>query len=81
MNITYSTQAKDDLARIDWRVRGKIINTIRELKQIEDKPLKKMHESNLHKLDAQTHLVIGAVNNKDFSVLSVVKKKRIKFPE
>ena len=81
MNIVYSNKAKDDLARIDWRIRTKIINelgTISEPQFARKIPLKKLHGSDLVKSTLEKHVIVGEANGKLLNILSVYRQQKLK---
>lgn len=81
MNIVYSNKAKDDLARIDWRIRTKIINelgSISEAKYTQRLPLKKLHGSDLVKTTLEKHVIVGEANGKLLNILSVFRQQKLK---
>jgi hypothetical protein len=81
MNIVYSNKAKDDLARIDWRIRTKIINelgAISELRYSRRTPLKKLHGSDLVKTTLEKHVIVGEANGKLLNILSVFRQQKLK---
>jgi len=83
MTIIYTNKAKDDLARIDWRIRTKIIT---ELGSVLDSAaaassrlqLKKLHGSDLVKTTLEKHVIIGEANGKMLNILSVVRQQKLK---
>lgn len=83
MEIIYSSKAKDDLARVDWRIREKIINDLKALshnKKTLKNSLKEVFESDFTKLELQDHVVITDLSKDSLTIVSVIKKKRLKVP-
>jgi len=81
MKIIYSNKAKDDLARIDWRIRTKIITTLGIITEPEFRrklPLKRLHGSDLVKTTLEKHVVIGEANGEMLNVLSVFRQQKLK---
>ncbi len=81
MRIIYTNKAKDDLARINWRIRTKIINSlgvITEPKPSRKLPLKKLYGSDLVKTTVEKHVIIGEKDGEKLNVLSVLKQQKLK---
>ena len=81
MRIIYSNKAKDDLAKIDWRIRTKIITSlgvITEPKFRKKMSLKKLHGSELVKTTLEKHVIVGEENGEMLNVLSVYRQQKIK---
>ncbi len=81
MKIIYSNKAKDDLARIDWRIRTKIITSLGIIAEPEFRsklPLKRLHGSDLVKTTLEKHVIIGEANDKMLNVLSVFRQQKLK---
>lgn len=83
MNIFYSAKSKNDLAKIDWRVREKIIADLGIISKHPDpyKMLNKLHNSNLLKFISNDFVILFEESEDRFKVVSVVKKPYIKLPE
>ena len=82
MGIVYTTKAKEDLVNLDWRVREKIIDRLRNLqKEHNPRILLKMHDSEYYKLNYFNHIIIGKYIDDTFNVITVLEQKKIKFPE
>ena len=81
MKIIYSNKAKDDLARIDWRTRSKIISTLGVVTQDKIRaklPLKRLDGSNLVKTTLEKHVIIGESSDKALNVLSILRQQKLK---
>ncbi len=81
MNVIYTNKAKDDLARIDWRVRSKIITTLGAFTDPAiRKPitLKRLHGSDLVKTTLQKHVVVGEADGDSLNVLCVFRQQKLK---
>lgn len=81
MKIIYTNKAKEDLARIDWRVRTKIITSLGIITDQKPKrrlPLKRLYGSDLVKTTLEKHVVIGETNGEMLNVLSVLKQQKLK---
>ena len=79
MNITYTSKAKDDLARIDWRVREKIITRLSDFSELSrsKKLLKPIHGSDLVKTNYENYVIVGETKGKELNVLSVIKEQKL----
>lgn len=81
MTIVYTTKAKKDLIRLDWKIRHKIIEELSVIEQNKDYArLRKIFDSSYYKINYQNHLIIGKVKKNFLSIISVVEKKRIALP-
>ena len=81
MTITYSTKAKDDLVKIDWKIRHRIIEELNHLERDESLgKLKKISDTTFYKINFLDHLVIGTVNSDKISIITVVEKKKLSIP-
>ena len=81
MTIVYTTKAKEDLIRLDWKIRHKIIEELSIIEQNRDYArLRKIFDSGYYKINYQNHLIIGKVKKDFLSIISVVEKKRIALP-
>lgn len=81
MELIYTSQAKDDLARIDWRIREKIINELKQLaesKEVLSSALKQIHDSDFKKLELFDHIIVTDNNSQELSIMSVIRKKKLK---
>lgn len=81
MTVIYSNKAKDDLARIDWRIRSKIITTLGNYTDPKIKhviPLKRLHGSDLVKTTLEKHVVVGEADGDSLNVLSVFRQQKLK---
>lgn len=81
MKLIYTNKAKDDLARIDWRIRTRIINQlgiISEPTTYRKFPLKRISGSDLVKTTLEKHVIIGEANNGLLNILSVLKQQKMK---
>ncbi|MEI7579109.1 MAG: hypothetical protein WCJ58_03650 [bacterium] len=83
MIIIYTSQAKDDLARIDWRIRETLIKDLEKLSTVSDKewPIQHLGEQNLSKVLVGDYAIIGQMSRTEFSILSVLKRPKIKVPQ
>ena len=82
MTITYSTKAKQDLIQMDWRLRHRIINILGKIKNEKKYSLfKRMYNSEFYKINFPNHLLICQLDNDEFNILTVVEKKKLRFPE
>jgi hypothetical protein len=79
MTIIYTAKAKEDLARINWRTREDIINQIAKLER--ERIYEQIYNSDFQKIHLDSHVVIGKLNENNFSVITVVERKKIKVPE
>jgi mRNA-degrading endonuclease RelE of RelBE toxin-antitoxin system len=81
MTIVYTTKAKEDLIRLDWKVRHKIIEELSIIEEQKDyAKLRKIYDSSYYKINYQNHLIIGKVKKDFLSIISVLEKKRIALP-
>ena len=81
MTITYTSKAKEDLIRLDWRIRHAIIGELNVMQNIEDyTKLKKIYDSGFYKINYQDHLIIGKVKDQCLSIISVLEKKKLIVP-
>jgi mRNA-degrading endonuclease RelE of RelBE toxin-antitoxin system len=81
MTIVYTTKAKDDLIRLDWKIRHKIIEELSVIEQNKDyTKLRKIFDSSYYKINYQNHLIIGKVKKNFLNIISVVERKRIALP-
>jgi mRNA-degrading endonuclease RelE of RelBE toxin-antitoxin system len=81
MTIVYTTKAKEDLIRLDWKIRHKIIEELSIIEQNKDyAKLRKIYDSSYYKINYQNHLIIGKVQKTILSIISVVEKKKICLP-
>jgi mRNA-degrading endonuclease RelE of RelBE toxin-antitoxin system len=81
MTISYTSKAKEDLIKLDWRIRHAIIGELNEIKQNKDfSKLKKVYDSSFYKINYQDHLIIGKVDNNNLSVITVLERKKIAIP-
>ena len=81
MNIVYNTKAKDDLARINWKVREYIISKLGELSDVNNAiAIQNISNSNLCKINIDNHVVIAKLAEKDFNIITVLERKQIKTP-
>ena len=81
MTIVYTTKAKEDLIRLDWKIRHKIIEELSVIEQNKDyAKLRKIFDSGYYKINYQNHLIIGKVKKDFLSIISVVEKKKIALP-
>lgn len=83
MNIEYTIKARDDLARIDWKTREKIINRIgliTDNKATNNIRLIKMYQSDLFKKQIDDHVVLCKPNDESNSIqiVAVHKHRRLK---
>lgn len=81
MNIEYTAKAKDDLAKIEWKTREKIIN---HLGYITDRPstikLKKMHGSDFWKKSIADHVILCRPSEKAdlIQIIAIHKDQRLR---
>jgi mRNA-degrading endonuclease RelE of RelBE toxin-antitoxin system len=83
MEISYTSQAKEDLARIDWRIREDIIKFLGDIPNTgnRNKYFKPLQNSDLVKIDINEHVIVGKLKKKELVIVSVLKRKKIKLPE
>jgi hypothetical protein len=82
MLVTYTSKAKEDLIRIDWKMRHRIIDILGKVEAGERRlDFARMHNSEYYKVNFPNHLLIGSVESGEFNVITVMEKKRIKFPD
>jgi hypothetical protein len=82
MTINYSAKAKDDLVQIDWRERHRIIDSLGKIEdQKKYSAFQKMHASEYYKVNFPHHLLICSVEDDNFNVLTVVERKKPRFPD
>ncbi len=82
MTISYTAKAKEDLVQIEWRERYRIIESLGKIEdQKKYSAFKKMHSSDYYKINFPKHLLICTIDNDKFNVLTVIEKKKIRFPE
>lgn len=79
MTIYYSPQAKQDLTKIDWKLRSKIIS---EISLIDSKPtiLKKLPEPDLYKIDYENHIIISELKETELNIITVLQKRKFRYP-
>jgi mRNA-degrading endonuclease RelE of RelBE toxin-antitoxin system len=81
MTIVYTTKAKEDLIRLDWKIRHKIIEELSVIEQNKDyAKLRKIYDTSYYKINYQNHLIIGKIKNEFLNIISVVEKRRIALP-
>ena len=80
MTIIYSTKAKEDLTRLDWRIRDKIITRLGK-EAPKKKSIIRLSDSEFYKLDLEDHIIIGQISENQFNILTVVRKQKIKIPQ
>ncbi len=82
MTINYTAKAKEDLIQLDWRLRHRIINILGKIQEEKRYSLfQKMHNSDYYKVNLSNHLLICSYDENQFNVLTVLEKKKLKFPE
>ena len=82
MVITYTSKAKDDLVQLDWKIRHRIINILGKVESGQRRlDFSKIDNSEFYKVNFPNHLLIGSVESGEFHVLTVMEKKKIKFPD
>lgn len=82
MVITYTSKAKEDLIQLDWKIRYKIIDILGKVEAGHRRlDFSKMYNSEYYKVNFPNHLLIGSVESGEFNVITVMEKKRIKFPD
>jgi mRNA-degrading endonuclease RelE of RelBE toxin-antitoxin system len=82
MTINYTAKAKEDLIQLDWRLRHRIINILGKIQEEKRYSIfQKMHNSDYYKVNLANHLLICSYDEKQFNVLTVLEKKKLKFPE
>jgi len=81
--ISYTSKAKDDLARIHWRTRERIIVMLSNLygKQPEQGGFKPVSNTELMKMYVEDHVVLGKVEEEHLNIITVQKRQPIKLPE
>ena len=80
MTISYTSKAKEDLIKLDWRIRHAIIGELNEIQNEEGfSRLKKVADSGFYKINYQDHLIIGKVKDNNLNIITVVAKKTIQF--
>ncbi|MFQ5492724.1 MAG: hypothetical protein ACE5DX_01015 [Candidatus Dojkabacteria bacterium] len=81
--IVYTSQAKDDLAKINWKTRERIINILADIKGKQKKgiSLKAISSDGLHKLTVDEHVVIGELEGDNLNILNVQKKQLVRVPD
>jgi len=81
MTIIYTSKAKDDLIKLDWRIRHAIIGELNIIQQKKDfSKLKKVYASGFYKINYQDHLIIGKVQDNNLSIITVLERKKIIIP-
>lgn len=82
MNLIYSSRAKDELAKVDWRLREGIIKKL-DLLFSSDDPMQniiQLEDETLYKVVIDDYIMIGSINQDEFTALSIIKKQVIKLP-
>lgn len=81
--INYSAQAKEDLARINWKTRERIIKTLAgtHQKHPTDMGFKQLHDTDMIKLKYEGHIIIGKVAESELNILAIRKEQRLRLPE
>jgi len=82
MNLIYSSRAKDELAKIDWRLREDIITKLDYTMSSND-PIQfmtQLQNENLYKIEANKYVTVGRIVNDNFSIVSILPKQTIKLP-
>jgi len=82
MNLIYSSRAKNDLAKIDWRLREDIITKLDYTMSANDPSqfMTQLQNENLYKIEANKYVTVGRIINDSFSVVSILPKQTIKLP-
>ncbi|MCA9383945.1 hypothetical protein KC909_06310 [Candidatus Dojkabacteria bacterium] len=82
IKIIYSSQARNDLAHINWKIREKIVTFIGDLKQSRlNNKVQPIQDSDLLKISIENHVVIGEMDKESLNIIKVVKRPKIKLPE
>lgn len=82
MGISYTSKAKEDLVQMDWRTRHKIITFLGKATQEKKYSIfQKMHNSEYYKVNFPGHMLICTIDDNAFNVVTVIEKKKLKFPE
>lgn len=83
MKIIYSSSAKEDLSKIDWRDRQAIISHMEKIVGNDKLPgvFENVFESSFKKLKIANYIVIGEEEKTKFKVINVFEKQRIRLPE
>ncbi|KXK26515.1 MAG: hypothetical protein TR69_WS6001000519 [candidate division WS6 bacterium OLB20] len=81
--ITYTSKAKDDLARIHWRTRERIISMLAGIygKNPVKVGFKQVSDTELMKLYVEDHVILGKVEERQLSIITVQKRQPIRIPE
>jgi len=82
MNLIYSSRAKDELAKIDWRLREDIITKLDYTMSSNDPTqfMTQLQNENLYKIEANKYVTVGRIVNDNFSIVSILPKQTIKLP-
>lgn len=81
MTILYTSKAKEDLIKLDWKIRHKIIEELSIIEKNKDyAKLRKIHDSSYYKINYQDHFIIGKVKDHYLNIITVLEKKKITFP-
>ncbi len=82
--ISYTSKAKDDLARIEWKIRERIITTIAGVHARDPFSLgfRKLLNSDLIKLIYDEHVIIGKIEKEtELNILTIQKRQKLHLPE
>ena len=64
MTIIYTSKAKEDLVRLDWRIRHAIIGELNVIQTKKDfSKLKKVYDSGFYKINYQSHSGSMSISN------------------
>ncbi|KXK09437.1 MAG: hypothetical protein QY330_01640 [Candidatus Dojkabacteria bacterium] len=81
--IIYTSKAKDDLARIHWKTRQRIINSLSCVygQDPTTKGFKNLSGTDLLKMKVEDHIIIGKIEASELNIITVQRYKQIRFPE
>jgi hypothetical protein len=82
--ISYTSKAKDDLARIEWKIRERIITIIAGVQARDPFSLgfRKLLNSDLIKLIYDEHVIIGKIEkDTELNILTIQKRQKLHLPE
>ncbi len=83
MEIYYTNQAKNDLTKINWKSRAKIILALRDAcqkKSLQGIGFRKMHNSEFVRMDLEELTIIGSETDSKLHIVTIQQKRATKMP-
>lgn len=83
MDIYYTNQAKNDLTKINWKARAKIISALRtatDKNSLQSIGFRKMHNSEFLRMDLEGLTIIGNEAASKLQIVTIQQKRATKMP-